>query len=68
VTLKFGVIALARTTFDMEFAEEMKNQAFAALDAAGIATVGPRPRLQRSLRTAISISFSSCRLPSPTRR
>ena len=40
--LKYGVIALARTTFDMEFAEEMKNQAFAALDAAGIATVGPR--------------------------
>ena len=42
MTLKFGVIALARTTFDMEFAEEMKDQAFAALDAAGIATVGPR--------------------------
>ena len=42
MTLKFGVIALARTTFDMEFAEETKNKAFAALDAAGIATVGPR--------------------------
>ena len=42
MTLKFGVIALARTTFDMEFAEEMKTQVFAALDAAGIATVGPR--------------------------
>ncbi len=40
--LKYGVIALARTTFDMVFAEEMKNRAFAALDAAGIATVGPR--------------------------
>ncbi|MBT8109835.1 MAG: hypothetical protein KJO27_03850 [Gammaproteobacteria bacterium] len=26
----------------MEFAEEMKNRAFAALDAAGIATIGPR--------------------------
>jgi L-fucose isomerase-like protein len=38
----YGVIALARTTFDMEFAEEMKDRAFAALDAAGIATVGPR--------------------------
>ncbi len=42
MTLKFGVIALARTTFDMEFAEETKNKAFAALDTAGIATVGPR--------------------------
>lgn len=42
MTLRYGVIALARTTFDMEFAEEMKNEAFAALDAAGIATVGPR--------------------------
>ena len=40
--LKYGVIALARTTFDMVFAEEMKNKAFAALDAAGIETVGPR--------------------------
>ncbi len=42
MTLKYGVIPLARTTFDMEFAEQMKNRAFAALDAAGIATVGPR--------------------------
>lgn len=42
MTLRYGVIALARTTFDMEFAEEMKNKTFAALDAAGIATVGPR--------------------------
>ena len=42
MTLRYGVIALARTTFDMEFAEEMKNKAFAALDAAGIATAGPR--------------------------
>ena len=42
MTLKYGVIALARTTFDMTFAEEMKNKVFAALDAAGIATVGPR--------------------------
>ena len=40
--LKFGVIALARTTFDMEFAEEMKNQAFLALERSNIETVGPR--------------------------
>jgi L-fucose isomerase-like protein len=42
VTLRYGVIALARTTFDMEFAEEMKNKTFAALDNAGIEAVGPR--------------------------
>lgn len=42
MTLKYGVIALARTTFDMEFAEETRQKAFAALDAAGISTVGSR--------------------------
>ncbi len=42
MTLKYGVVALARTTFDMAFAEETKNKAFAALDTAGIETVGPR--------------------------
>ena len=42
MSLKFGVIALARTTFDMEFAEEMKNQAFLALERSNIETVGPR--------------------------
>lgn len=42
MTLSYGVIPLVRTTFDMEFAEQMKDQAFAALDAAGIRTVGSR--------------------------
>ena len=42
MSLTYGVIALARTTFDMDFAEEMKDRAFAALDAAGIDVVGPR--------------------------
>ena len=42
MSLKFGVIALARTTFDIEFAEEMKNQAFLALDRSNIETFGPR--------------------------
>ena len=42
MAFKFGVIALARTTFDMEFAEEMKNKVFAAFDSANIVTVGPR--------------------------
>ncbi len=42
MTLKYGVVALARTTFDMAFAESKKEDAFAALEAAGIDTVGPR--------------------------
>ena len=43
--LTFGVAALARPTFDVPFAEEMKNRAFAALEAAGIRCVGPRELL-----------------------
>lgn len=38
----YGVLALARPTFDVPFAEDMAARAFAALDAAGIATTGPR--------------------------
>lgn len=40
--LTYGVIALARPTFDVPFAEETKDAAFAALEAAGIRVVGPR--------------------------
>jgi L-fucose isomerase-like protein len=39
--LTYGVAVLARPTFDVPFAEEMKNRAFAALEAAGIRAVGP---------------------------
>jgi L-fucose isomerase-like protein len=45
MSLTYGVAALARPTFDVPFAEEMKNRAFAALEAAGIRTVGPRDLL-----------------------
>jgi L-fucose isomerase-like protein len=45
MSLIYGVAALARPTFDVPFAEEMKNRAFAALEAAGIRTVGPRELL-----------------------
>jgi len=45
MALTFGVAALARPTFDVPFAEETKARAFAALDAAGIRTVGPRELL-----------------------
>ena len=40
--LTYGVIALARPTFDVPFAEQTMQEAFTALDAAGINTVGPR--------------------------
>ena len=43
--LTYGVVALARPTFDVPFAEETKNAAFAALEAAGIRVVGSRDLL-----------------------
>ena len=43
--LTYGVATLARPTFDVPFAEQMKDRAFAALEAAGIRTVGPRELL-----------------------
>ena len=43
--LTYGVAALARPTFDVPFAEQMKDRAFAALEAAGIRAVGPRELL-----------------------
>ncbi|MEM9168367.1 MAG: hypothetical protein AAGC56_01835 [Pseudomonadota bacterium] len=43
--LIYGVAALGRPTFDVPFAEEKLAEAFAALDAAGIQTVGPREML-----------------------
>ncbi len=45
MSLTYGVAALARPTFDVPFAEDMKNRAFAALEAAGIRVVGPRELL-----------------------
>jgi len=45
MSLTYGVAVLARPTFDVPFAESMKDQAFAALEAAGIRTVGPRELL-----------------------
>jgi L-fucose isomerase-like protein len=45
MSLTYGVAVLARPTFDVPFAEEMKNRAFSALEAAGIRTVGPRELL-----------------------
>ncbi len=45
MSLTYGVLPLARPTFDVPFAEETKERAFAALAAAGIKTVGPRELL-----------------------
>jgi L-fucose isomerase-like protein len=42
---KVGVLALARSTFDVPYAEEMAAKAFAALDRAGLVTTGPRTLL-----------------------
>ncbi len=42
---RYGVLALARPTFDVPYAEEMAAKAFAALDRAGVETVGPRSLL-----------------------
>ncbi len=41
----YGVVALARPTFDVEFAQQQKDRAFAALQAAGIEAVGSRELL-----------------------
>jgi L-fucose isomerase-like protein len=42
---RYGVLALARPTFDVPYAEEMAAKAFKALDKAGVKTVGPRTLL-----------------------
>jgi L-fucose isomerase-like protein len=43
--LTYGVVALARPTFDVPFAEATKVRAFEALEAAGIRIVGSRDLL-----------------------
>jgi L-fucose isomerase-like protein len=43
--MRLGVLALARPTFDVPYAEEMAAKAFARLDESGITTVGPRALL-----------------------
>jgi L-fucose isomerase-like protein len=43
--MKLGVLALARPTFDVPYAEEMAAKAFARLDESGVTTVGPRTLL-----------------------
>ncbi len=45
MSLVFGVLALARPTFDVPYAEQMKERAFQALEHAGIRTLGSRQLL-----------------------
>jgi L-fucose isomerase-like protein len=45
MTKRIGVAALARSTFDVPFAEENARACFAALAAAGLEVVGPRTLL-----------------------
>lgn len=45
MSLVYGVAALARPTFDVPFAEEMKDRAFAAIERAGVRAVGSKKLL-----------------------
>lgn len=56
MTAPLGVFALARPTFDVPFAEEVAAKAFAALDAAGIKTVGPRALLFDAAAVAAALA------------
>ncbi len=71
------VLALARPTFDVPYAEEMAAKAFARIDEAGLATVGPRGLLfdaaaareaAEALKGRGSMGSCCCRSPSPTPR
>lgn len=63
MTLTYGVAALARPTFDVPYAESMKDRAFAALEAAGIRCVGPRTLLFD--RTAAEQALEQIRAAGP---
>lgn len=52
---RIGVLPLARPTFDVPYAEEMAAAAFAALDGAGIVTVGSRALLFDAAATTAAL-------------
>src|SRR6478609_7083421 len=63
MTMRIGVLPLARPTFDVPYAEEMAAKAFATLDSAGIQTVGPRELLfDAAAGEAALAAFASERL------
>lgn len=53
--LRVGVLALARSTFDVPFAEQMAAAAFGTLDSTGIQTFGPRDLLFEHATTEAAI-------------
>jgi hypothetical protein len=56
MSLRIGVLALARPTFDVPYAQEMAARAFASLDAAGIATLGSRELLFDAAATEAALA------------
>lgn len=56
MALTFGVVALARPTFDVAFAESTKDRAFASLERAGINVVGTRDLLFDAAATEQAIA------------
>ncbi len=53
---KLGVLALARPTFDVEYAEANLEEMFLALDRCGVITVGPRTLLMDGTAARSTIS------------
>lgn len=53
---RVGVIALARPTFDVEYAEEVTQTAFAVLDRIAPGFIGPRKLLFDAAETAAAIN------------
>lgn len=56
MTPRIAVLPLARPTFDVPYAEEMAAAAFATLDRAGVATVGPRTLLFDAAATEAALA------------
>jgi L-fucose isomerase-like protein len=56
MTLRIGLLPLARPTFDVPYAEEMAARAFAALEAAGFALSGDRALLFDAAATRAALA------------
>jgi hypothetical protein len=56
MTLRIGLLPLARPTFDVPYAEEMAARAFAALEAAGFAHSGDRALLFDAAATRAALA------------
>ncbi len=56
MTLRIGVLPLARPTFDVPYAEEMARGAFASLDATGATIIGDRALLFDAAATEAALA------------